>query len=168
MKKSSLLLTSGAISIVASLLMSQSLLAATVEMNWIEPGTYDDIRSGDQNRKAFRERTFKILEKHFIKLAASLPQNQRLKVDILNIDLAGEIDFSGARQVRILRESYFPRFNLSYQLIDDNNEIVMSGSDKLKSINFLQSSNLRYRNEPLGHEKKMLDVWFKGVFAKLG
>jgi hypothetical protein len=167
MKKYSLSLTNIVISIIASLLISQSSLAATVEMNWVEPGTYDDMRSGDQNRKAFRDRTFKVLEKHFIKLAANLPKNQILKVDILNIDLAGEIDFSGERQIRILREPYFPRINLAYQLMGDDNAIVMSGSDKLKSMNFLQSSNLRYRNESLGHEKKMLDVWFNGTFVSL-
>ena len=166
MKKYSLSLTSLLMSCIGSLFMVQTSFAATEKMNWAKPGTYDDIRSGGQNRKAFRERTFKVIEKHFIKLAANLPKNQILKVDILNIDLAGEIDFAGARQVRILRESYFPRINLSYQLMDDDNAIVMSGSDKLKSMNFLQSSNLRYRSESLGHEKKMLDVWFKGTFAR--
>jgi hypothetical protein len=154
-------------SIVFSLFIVQTSFAATVEMNWVKPETYDDMRSGEQNRKAFRERTFKVLEKHFIKLAKSLPQNQTLKVDILNIDLAGEINFKNTRQIRILREPYFPRMNLSYQLIGDDNEIVKSGSEKLTSLNFMQSNNLRYSSESLGHEKKMLDKWFKREFVSL-
>ena len=167
MKKYSLSLTSLLMSFIGSIFMVQTSFAATVELNWVKPGTYDDIRSGEQNRKTFHERTFKVLKKHFIKLAADLPQNQILKVDILNIDLAGEINFAGARQIRILREPYFPRVSLSYQLIEDNDAIVMLGSDKLKSMNFLQSSNLRYQSESLGHEKKMLDVWFQREFASL-
>lgn len=154
-------------SFIGSIFMVQTSFAATVELNWVKPETYADMRSGEQSRKAFREHTFKVLEKHFLKLADNLPQNQILKVDILNIDLAGEIDFAGARQIRILREPYVPRISLSYQLIDDNNAIVMSGSNKLKSMSFLQNSNFRYRSESLGHEKKMLDVWFKREFANL-
>ena len=85
----------------------------------------------------------------------------------MNIDLAGEFDFAGARQIRILREPYFPRIALAHQLMGDGNLMIMLGSDKLTSMYLLQSSNLGYRSEPLEHEKKMLDVWFKGAFASL-
>jgi hypothetical protein len=167
MKKYSIKLTNALIGVVASLFVGQTVLAAEAETEWVKPSTYDDIRSGDQNRKAFRERVFNSLEKHFVKLANNLPKEYTVKISVLNVDLAGEIDFSGSRKVRVLRDPYFPRITLSYQLLNSNKKVVGSGKDKLKNMSFLQSSNLRYRSDSLAHEKKMLDEWFKKTFAHL-
>jgi hypothetical protein len=149
---------------MVSLFLAQSTFAAKLDVNWLKPETYHDIRAGEQNRKTFQKRTFKILEKHLMKLASKLSHEQTLKITIHDLDLAGEIDFSATRQIRILREPYSPRVTLSYQLLEGNEKVIVAGDDKLKNMSFLQSNNLHYRNESLGHEKKMLDKWFKGVF----
>jgi hypothetical protein len=152
---------------VASLFIGHSVFAGQAEIKWVKPGSYDDIRSGEQNRKAFRERVFNSLEEHIVKLAINLPKEYSLKISVLNVDLAGEIDFAGTRQIRVLKTPYFPRVTLSYQLLDSDKKLLKAGQDKLKNMNFLQNTNLRYRKESLGHEKDMLDKWFKKTFPHL-
>jgi len=166
MKKYSTLLTTLLFSLAVSLPISQSVFAAQTKVEWVNPKSYADMRAGEQNRKAFRERTLKVLEQHLIGLAQHLPQEQTLFIKVLNLDLAGEIDFVGARQLRILKQPYFPRATISFQLVDSHNKVLTSGEDKLKNSNFLQVNHLSYRNKPLGHEKKMLDDWFKQRFAQ--
>jgi len=167
MKKHSTLLTILLISLAVSLPISKTALAAKTKVEWVNPTSYVDMRSGEQNRKAFRERTLKVLEKHFMKLAHALPQDQTLIIRVLDLDLAGEVNFVGTRQLRILKQPYFPRATLSYQLLDSHNKEISSGEHKLKNSNFLQTNNLSYRNKPLGHEKKMLDDWFNQSFPPL-
>jgi hypothetical protein len=55
----------------------------------------------------------------------------------------------------------------SYQLLDSNSKVVLADEVKLKDMNFMSNSQLKYRNKPLGYEKKMLDDWFKTTFKAL-
>jgi hypothetical protein len=148
----------------ASLFLAQPLFAAEAEINWVNPEKYDDLRAGDQNRKAFKEHTLKAFEKYFIQLADKLPNKQKLIINVHNIDLAGEIYFEETRQIRIIKESYLPKMTLSYKLLADNGNILTSGENKLKDMQFLQKRSLHYRNESLSYEKKMLDKWFQATF----
>ena len=54
-----------------------------------------------------------------------------------------------------------------YQLIDAKGKVVVSDEVVLRNRSFMSSSNLKYRNQALGHEKKMLDDWFKNTFKEL-
>ena len=140
--------------------------AATSEVKWTNPDDYRDIRPGEGHRKQFRERTFKTLEKHFAKLAEKLPEGQVLKIDVSNVDLAGDVNFSGIKQFRIIKESYFPKMKFSYQIVDSKDAEISTGSADLKDMTFMTNSRLRYRHKSLGYERKMLDDWFKETFEK--
>lgn len=142
-------------------------LAATSEITWTDYKTYRDIQSGDESRKHFRERTFKNFEKHFTKLAEKLPEGQVLKIDVTDVDLAGDTHAGGINRLRIVKEIYFPRMNFSYQLVDADGRIIQSAEVELKDMNFMRTANLRYRKESLGYEKKMLDDWFNKGFKSL-
>ena len=93
--------------------------AATSEVSWTDYKKYRDIRpSNNGGRKHFRESTFKNFEKHFTKLAESLPEGQVLKVDVTDVDLAGDTNAGGINNMRIVKDIYFPRMNFSYQLVN--------------------------------------------------
>jgi len=149
---------------VAMLFTVSSTFAATSEVKWTNPDDYRDIRPGESHRKHFKERTFNTLEKHFAKLAEKLPEGQTLKIDVSNVDLAGDVNFGGARRYRLIKEIYFPKMHFSYQVVDMNDVEISSGKADLKDMNFMSNSGLRYRNKSLGYEMKMLDDWFKDTF----
>lgn len=151
-------------SLLAVLLSASNVSAATVEVSWTEPEKYRDIRSGEQSRKHFEARVFKSLTEHFEKMAEKLPENQTLKVDITDVDLAGDVNAGGIRQIRIVKDLYFPRIKFSYQLLDSNNETLIKDEANVKDMGFMQSSSLRYKSKSFGYEKKMLDEWFAETF----
>ncbi len=152
-------------SLIAISVISPAVSAAQVEVKWTNPDKYRDIYSGDENRKAFRERLFKTFEKHFAKLASKLPEKQILKIEVKDVDLAGDVNFGSINRIRIVKDIYFPRFKFSYQLIDEKGKVLESGEENLKDMNFLHTNNnLRYNNESFGYDKRMIENWFNKAF----
>jgi hypothetical protein len=153
--------------LTASFFLSPNVFAATSEVTWTDYKSYRDIDPGNENRKSFRERTFKSLEKHFTELAESLPKDQVLKIDVTDVDLAGDTNAAGIHRTRIIKQIYSPRMNFSYQLIDVDGKVIKSDDVVLRDMNFMSGNNLKYRSQSLGYEKKMLDDWFEETFKGL-
>ncbi len=149
------------------LLLTPRAFAASSEVTWTDYKSYRDINEGNDGRKQFRERTFKDFEKHFAKLAATLPEGQVLKIDVTDVDLAGDTHLAGINRTRIVKHMYSPRMNFSYQLLDANGKVLKSDEVVVKDMNFMSGSNLKYRNKSLGYEKKMLDDWFEKTFKEM-
>jgi hypothetical protein len=153
--------------LTTSFLISPNVFAATSEVTWTDYKSYRDIDPGNENRKSFRDRTFKSLEKHFTELASNLPKDQILKIDVTDVDLAGDTNAAGIHRTRIIKQLYSPRMNFSYQLIDADGKVVKSDDVVVKDMNFMSGNNLKYRSKSLGYEKKMLDDWFEETFEGL-
>ncbi len=149
-----------------SLLLTPNAFAATSEVTWTDYKSYRDIDPGNEHRKQFRERTFRDLEKHFAKLAAKLPEGQTLKIDVTDVDLAGDTNAAGINRTRIIKQLYSPRMNFSYQLLNAESEVIKSEDVVVRDMNFM-SGRLKYRNTSLPYEKKMLDDWFEDTFNEL-
>lgn len=141
--------------------------AATSEVTWTDYEKYRDIHPGSEGRKKFRERTFKNFEEHFAKLAENLSEGQMLKINVTDVDLAGDTRSRGINELRVVKEIYFPRMNFSYELVNTDGTIAKSDKIVLKDMNFMMGGNLKYRNKPLSYEKKMLDGWFYDTFRDL-
>ena len=155
------------LSLLVTLLAFQSVAnAASSEVKWTDYESYRDILPGNGNKKAFRERTFKALEEHFAKLASTLPEKQVLKIEVTDVDLAGDTHAGGMNQYRIVKEIYRPRMEFNYQLLDESGKVIKTEEVNVKDMNFLSNSQLKYRNEFLGYEKKMLDDWFAEAFEE--
>lgn len=162
MKNFSLLL----VTMLSIVTVAPNAMAADSEVKWSNPDKYRDIYPGEESRKKFRAKTFAKFEQHFAKLAAKLPEGQTLKVDVTNVDLAGDVHHGSIDQIRIVKDIHFPKLSFSYQLVDKNNQVIKESDVKLKDMNFLQNRSLKYRNDFLGYEKKMLDKWFKESFME--
>ncbi|REL28382.1 DUF3016 domain-containing protein [Thalassotalea euphylliae] len=156
-------------SLVAILLSVFSLTTAnagTVSVEWTNPDDYRDIRPTNESRKRFKERTFKDLEQFVTKLAAELPQGYELKLNVTNLDLAGNVEFGRTQQIRIVRQIHFPSIEFDYQLIDGNSQAVASEQVSLKDMNFLHHIKSNLLSKSLGYEKRMLKEWFNKTFAE--
>ena len=160
MKKSMITL----LTIATFVLLPQVTHAATTEVTWTDHEKYRDIKPSSEGRKHFRERVFKNFEKHFAKLAEKLPEGQILKLNITDVDLAGDTHVGGVDQIRIVKDIYFPKMNFSYSLFDANGIVVLSEEVILKDMNFMMGNTLKYKNKSLGYEKKMIDEWFTETF----
>jgi hypothetical protein len=102
-----------------------------------------------------------------MELAANLPKDQILKIDVTDVDLAGDTNAAGIHRTRIIKQLYSPRMNFSYQLIDADGKVVKSDDVVVKDMNFMSGNSLKYRSKSLGYEKKMLDDWFEETFKGL-
>jgi Protein of unknown function (DUF3016) len=135
-----------------------SVFAATT-VNYIEPDKYSDMPFSSWDK----ERVQKALTEHFEKLGAKLPSGQNLKIDVTDIDLAGNPEPGAHRpnDFRILRgRADWPRISFRYS-VESQGGVVKSGEASVADMNYLQSFNRYSSNEYLRYEKRMLDEWFK-------
>ncbi|WP_440874949.1 DUF3016 domain-containing protein [Thalassotalea sp. PLHSN55] len=142
--------------------------AAESEVTWTNPDDYRDIRPGNTStKKRFQEHVFSELEEHFAKLASKLPEDQKLIIDVTDVDLAGDVRIGAINQIRIVKDIYHPRIKFSYQLVNADGSEVVADEINLKDMSFLSGSQMRYRNDAFGYEKKMLDDWFNKTFKTM-
>ncbi|MDG1750939.1 MAG: DUF3016 domain-containing protein [Thalassotalea sp.] len=149
---------------VSSLFLTLMSSAATSEVKWTDSDKYRDVHAGDGHRAKFKARVFKNFEEHFATLAKKLPEGQTLIIDVQDVDLAGDVH-QNMQRIRVIKEIFFPRIKFSYQVVDSNKQVVSSGDVNLKDMSFMMGSNLRYNQDSLGYEKRMLDEWFNKTFS---
>lgn len=132
--------------------------AATV--TYVNPDKMTDV----PRDKADRESMEADLLEHFNKLSARLPAGQELKVEILDIDLAGEVfPRVGIRDVRVYKgRGDWPHIHLRYR-IEENGKVLSSGERRLTDSSYMMGFN-SYRSDIYGHEKQLLDDWFRKQF----
>jgi hypothetical protein len=137
---------------------------AAVEVAFVSPEAYADAGSYPGDRVA--PATLRELARHLERLgAARLPEGRSLKIEVLDLDLAGHFEpwRATAYNVRILRETTWPRIALRYVLTEDGRELAR-GEEKLSDLNYLDRPGRRLSGDPLRYEKAMLDDWFRARF----
>ncbi len=145
------------LALAAVLLAASASACATATVTFVNPEKMTDVPRFQSDRVSMEEQ----FREHFNKLAAELPAGQALKVDILDIDLAGEVFPRVAVQdVRVYKGiGDRPAIHLRYS-IEQDGRVLRSGDRKLTDSNYMMSYN-NYRNEIYGYEKQMLDDWFR-------
>ena len=144
---------------MAACALSTTLANAGATVTFTLPDNYTDMPFGSYDK----EQVMKDLQQHFGKLAAALPAGQELKVDVLDIDLAGRIEQRAhtAHDLRILRGTTdWPAITLRYS-VESQGKVVKSGEQRITDMTYLQGFNHYNSGEPLRYEKRMLDQWFK-------
>ena len=139
---------------------------AAVTVEFVAPGSYSDANLHSRFRGAPTRSVLFELESHLAHLGRLyLAPNESLKIQILDIDLAGEIErLPGTMQdQRVLRGGTWPRITLRYVLERDGkvqrdaHEVVISSS----YFGFGAPGAVG----DLWHEKRMLGDWFRRRFA---
>lgn len=135
---------------------------AGITVNFVKPENYADMPFSPQAR----EQVLKDLQAHFTKLGSQLAPEQDLKIDILDLDLAGRTAFSqrGPEDYRVLRGGAdWPSMRLRYTL-ESKGAVLQSGEERLADMDYLHHGNSYTSNTPLRYEKRMIDDWFKSKF----
>jgi hypothetical protein len=106
------------------------------------------------------------LESHLQRLGARyLAPDRTLRVEFLDIDLAGRVEL-GRYPVRIMKDSNdAPKLRLRYTL-EAGGRVLDSGEDTLTDTSYMQFKGRLDTNESLYYEKRLLDEWFKAHFAQ--
>ena len=140
------------------------LAAGTVEVSFIEPTHYSD--AGKDLVEARRnEETLD----HFLHNLGEryLGANQTLKIDVLDVDLAGTVRPSrrSGTELRIVRGAAdVPRIRLRYSLTEGGS-VVKTAEETVTDLNYSRHTADYSQSDPLRYEKRMLADWFKSRFV---
>ena len=142
--------------------------AAVLEIEWVDIKEYRDILASNQAQKVFEEHVIKNLTGFFRTAAKKhLPDNQTLHIRITDLDLAGDVDYffmDYSHPVRVVKAMYFPSIEFSYELRDAQNQVIKSGSENIRDMDFLLSNVKLHSTSPFRYEKKLIEDWFRNTF----
>lgn len=139
------------------LVLAAGAASADVTVNYIEPERFSDVPFTTWEREA----ALKDLTGHFAKLGAQLPPGQNLRVDVLDVDLAGREYPGRVRDLRIIKShgADWPRIDLRFT-IEQNGQVLRSGDVQLRDMAFMDRRGRYSDNDSLRYEKRMIDDWF--------
>jgi hypothetical protein len=143
---------------------------ARAEVLFFEPTKFTDVCDsymGDAARTTYLDQ----LRDHLLEKAKYyVPDGHQLSVTITDIDMAGEFEpWRGPRfsDVRIVKDIYPPRINLSFRLTDAEGNVVQEGKRELRDLTFMLKITTAFRDDPVRHEKALLDDWLSSDFKQV-
>ena len=147
----------------AVLLVAAAMPAGAAVTVTFGPGPYSDMGPVGAEREKVKDE----LARHLQALGARyLAPQDNLRVEVLDVDLAGELQLSrGGRDVRVARgKADFPRIKVRYTL--EAGAKSASGEETISDSSYLWFPARGRESEALYHEKRLLDAWFKEHFAR--
>lgn len=136
--------------------------AGTVDVSFVEPDKFVDAGRASWDIK----QTTETLADHFKGYAKRLPATQALKVEVTDVDLAGELrPTRDAHEIRVLRgRADWPRITLRYSLTE-NGRVLRSGEAKVDDMSYMMQPLRGHAGTALAYERRMLDEWFKDTIV---
>lgn len=141
--------------------------SARAEVVFLEPKAFTDVRDeylGDASRTTYLEQ----LREHVLERSRlHVPEGQFLSITVTDVDMAGDFEpWLGPRwmDVRIVKDLYPPRIDLGFRLTDASGRVVAEGRRQLRDLAFLMKLSMGFRDDPLRHEKALLDDWLQAEF----
>jgi hypothetical protein len=131
---------------------------AQVSVSYVKPEEFVDVPRGELER----ERVLKEFTSYFSTLDKKLPAGQQLKIEVLDIDLAGRLwpRRSGGDDIRVMNGGAdWPHMKLRYTL-EQNGTVLRSGDGELSNMMYQQRFTRYSDSDPLRYEKQMIDDWF--------
>lgn len=132
--------------------------AGTVTVEFRDPASYVDIGWGS----VARETNLRTLADHMHGWQSRLADGQRLEIDVLDIDLAGEVNrWWRHPEVRVLTgRTDGPRMQLRWTL-RSGERVVGSGQVRVSDPAYLERSGRLRSDGALAHDKRLLDDWLR-------
>ena len=137
----------------------------------MDPDKFTDVRDSYTATDAGRDGLLNQIRDYMLDEAKRLiPEGDKLFISVTDIDLAGDFEpWRGPRwdDVRIVKDIYPPRVNLSFRLTDATGKVIKQGKRNLSDLAFMMKITTTFRDDPLRHEKTLIDDWFRDEFAGL-
>ncbi|GJI91650.1 MULTISPECIES: DUF3016 domain-containing protein [Duganella] len=151
--------------LAAAVLLASAAAWADVSVTFVKPEEFADVPRNSIDR----DRTLKDFSDYFATLNKKLPAGQNLKVEILDIDLAGRLwPRRTGDDIRVMNGGAdWPHIHLRYTL-EQNGQVLRSGDEHISNMMYQQRINRYSDGDPLRYEKQMLDEWFdKNIVPKV-
>ncbi|WP_111268150.1 DUF3016 domain-containing protein [Marilutibacter maris] len=134
-----------------------------VSVSWDDPAGFSEIRYSGNRWEAEQGNWVEELARYIRERAGrALPAGQRIDIRITDIDRAGDYEpgrgVDGDR-IRVVRDIYPPRLSLSFTRYDASGQVIAQGERRLTDLGYLHRASRRFGNDPLGHEKRLVDDW---------
>ncbi|MBI5688591.1 MAG: DUF3016 domain-containing protein [Verrucomicrobia bacterium] len=154
---------------VALLAGAEGRVVARANVEFFEPNKFTDVKDsylGDATRTTYLDQ----LRDHLLQRAKYyVPDGHTLSVTFTDIDMAGDFEpWLGPRwtDVRIVKDIYPPRIDLTFRLTDAEGNVVKEGRRELRDLAFLMKITSAFRDDPVRHEKALLDDWLSREFPR--
>jgi hypothetical protein len=155
---------------VALLAGAEGRVVARANVEFFEPNKFTDVKDsylGDATRTTYLDQ----LRDHLLQRAKYyVPDGHTLSVTFTDIDMAGDFEpWLGPRwtDVRIVKDIYPPRIDLTFRLTDAEGNVVKEGRRELRDLAFLMKITSAFRDDPVRHEKALLDDWLSREFPRV-
>ena len=139
-----------------------------VEVVYVDAEKFTDVRDGFYGTDAGRENTLNLIKEHLVTQAErQLAAGQKLTVTFTDIDLAGDYEPWRSGQwadVRIVKDIYPPRMVFSFRLTGADGKVIKEEKRDLRDMAFMMKITMGFRDDPLRHEKALLDDWLSEEF----
>ena len=150
---------------LACLAATAAAVATPVEVSFVNPPGFSDAGSTPWEREA----NLRGLAEHLQALGTRyLSADQTLKVQVLDVDLAGAMRPSAraGRDLRVVNGGAdWPRINLRYTL-QGGGQPGLSGEESVADLDYSHGFTAQRAARPLHYEEHMLDAWFKARFVE--
>jgi hypothetical protein len=149
--------------IALGLLALTATAGADVQVNFVHPEKFTDIRDNDGFR---RPEVLKDLEAHLVTQAGKILPGRDVRFDVTDVDLAGEVEPFGrhGRWLRVMRSITSPAITLSYE-VREGGKVVRHGEAQLRDMDYQSAFNAYSTGDTLRYEKRMLDRWMQQEFG---
>ena len=144
--------------------------AGPVKVNFVDTDNFTDFTDSysfpDRGREGYIKELAKFIER---RAESRLGGDLHLEVVITDVDMAGEFEpwhGPNLQDVRIVKNLYPPRINLSFRLTRADGTVVAEGNRRLRDLSFMYSVRLN-DSDPLRYEKQLLDDWMSREFRKV-
>ncbi|MFT7724457.1 MAG: DUF3016 domain-containing protein [Roseateles sp.] len=149
--------------IALGLLAAAAAARADVQVNFVKPDTFSDIK----DNQGFRDPSvLKDIEAHLVAQAGKRLPGRDVRIDVTDVNLAGEVEPVGrsGQWLRVMRTVTPPSIELNYE-VRDTGKVVRQGKAVLRDMNYQDGFNNYFSGEPLRYEKRMIDRWFDTEFG---
>ena len=139
----------------------------TVEVNFQSPEQFTDMSRNYSALRGADEGYLSEMRQYIERTASSrIPAGYTLNVTVTDVDMAGQFEPERGAEftdVRRIRATYPPRIDLTYRLTDANGAMVSEGERQLRDQAFEWKLSPIDRQDPLRHEKALLDDFLRNI-----
>jgi hypothetical protein len=139
-----------------------------VNVHWADPTQFTELRYSFNRSEAARgDWVVQLAEYIRDRAAKQLPPGERLDVEILDIERAGEYEymFGPNTDVRVMRDVYPPRMRLHVRRTGADGALLEDGERRISDIAYLNGPQPLSSSDPLRYEKRMIDRWVRRELA---
>jgi hypothetical protein len=150
------------IALATAALIASGTAEAAVSVTLVQPENFTDASLRNYTG-ASRESVLRELQEYIVAVGERhVAPNQGLRVEILDVDLAGRFEpwRGAAYDARYLRDETWPKITVRY-VLEDGGRILSSGSETIVDHHYLRRPVPEPAGTALRYERKMIDDWFR-------